>query len=63
MAEGFLKGLWGKPAQQGTGIVGLWDTATKHFPNPFKIVGSVGSLIKWIIIAAIALILYGRFKK
>jgi hypothetical protein len=63
MAEGFLKGLWGKPAQQGTGMVGLWGTATKIISKPFQILGSVGSLIKYIIIAAIVLLLYGRLKK
>jgi len=63
MVVGFLKGLWGKPTQKGSLVVGLWGTVTNNISNPFKIFNSITTLIKWIIITAIGLLLYKRYKK
>lgn len=63
MAEGFLKGLWGKPAVEATGLMGLWGTIKSA---PSRITGAIMSplkLITYVILAAIAFIAYSRFKK
>ncbi|MCK4667919.1 hypothetical protein KAU33_14280 [Candidatus Dependentiae bacterium] len=63
MAEGFLKGIWGKPAQQGTGVMGIWGTI-KNLPNTmFKTITSPLKIISILIVGSILLILYKGYKK
>ena len=63
MVEGFLKGVWGKPAQPATGLLGVWGTVKaapgkvlSQLMNPFK-------FIKYIVIIGIGLLVYSRYRK
>ena len=61
MVEGFLKGIWGKPAQPATGLLGLWGSVTSV---PKKLVSTITSPIKLItsiIVVGIGLLLYSRY--
>lgn len=62
MVVGFLKGLWGKPAKEATGMHGLWDTVSKA---PSKIIDKLMTpvkLIKYAIIGIVLIILYKRYQ-
>ena len=62
MVVGFLKGIWGKPAQKATGVQGLWGTVTSA---PGVIMGKLMSPAKLIMGVAVlfgAFILFKRFK-
>lgn len=63
MVVGFLRGLWGKPASGGTGLVGIWGSVTKA---PKSIIGAVMTpfkIIAYIIVIIIGLLVYKRVKK
>lgn len=63
MVVGFLKGVWGKPAEPATGFHGLWDTVTKAPKSIFDAILTPIKLIKWIIVIIVGLIVYKRFVK
>ena len=63
MAEGFLKGIWGKPATQGTGMMGLWGTITKAPKNIFSAIITPFKIIFYIIIIIVGILLYSKLKK
>ena len=63
MVVGFLKGIWGKPAQPATGMVGIWGTISSV---PSKLVSTITSPSKLIMSIAViggGLLLYRRYKK
>lgn len=63
MVEGFLKGIWGKPATNATGILGLWGTVTS---TPSKLVDKITSPFKFIMaisVVGLGFLLYSRYKK
>ena len=63
MAEGFLKGIWGKPTQQGTGIMGIWGTI-KRAPNSiFKTIMSPIKVVGILITGTIIFFIYMRYRK
>ena len=63
MAEGFLKGIWGKPTQRGTGIMGIWGTI-KRVPNSiFKTIMSPIKAVGILITGTIVFFLYMRYRK
>jgi len=63
MVVGFLKGVWGKPAQKATGVQGIWSTVS-NAPN--KIIGKLTSpfkMIKYVITGIILIFAYKLYKK
>lgn len=63
MAEGFLKGILGKPAIPATGMLGLWGTIKSKATGLVDKVTTPFKFIKYLAIGVIILLLYGRFKK
>lgn len=63
MVVGFLKGLWGKPAQKGSGVMGLWGTITSVPNSIFKVVSTPFKIIAYAILGLIMLLLYKRLKR
>ena len=62
MVVGFLKGIWGKPAQQGSGLMGIWGTITKVPTTIYKGIMLPGKIIGTLILLFIGYFLYKRFK-
>ena len=63
MVQGFLKGIWGKPATQGTGLMGIWGTITNAPKTIFGAITTPLKIFKYMAIAVVGLLLYKRFKK
>lgn len=63
MVEGFLKGIWGKPATEGTGMMGLWGSITKAPKSIFGAIMTPFKIIFYIIIVIVGILLYSRLKK
>ena len=63
MVEGFLKGIWGKPATRATGMVGLWGTITSAPSNLIGKITSPFKLITGMLVIGGGLLLYKRYKK
>ena len=63
MVQGFLKGIWGKPAVHGTGLMGIWGTITKAPKTIFSAITTPLKIFKYMAIAVVGLLLYARFRK
>ena len=63
MAEGFLKGVWGKPASQGTGVLGMWGTIKKTPTTIFKTITTPIGVMKVVIAGAVVAMLYVGYRK
>ena len=63
MVQGFLKGIWGKPATQGTGLMGIWGTITKAPKTIFGAITTPFKIFKYMAITVVAILIYVRFKK
>ena len=63
MAEGFLKGLWGKEASEGTGLMGMWGTVKDAPSSIFETITSPIGVMKTVVTGVVILLIYVGYKR
>jgi hypothetical protein len=58
MVEGFLKGIWGKPATTGTGLMGIWGTIKRSPRTVIDTIASPMKVMKTVIMLVLVVVGY-----